>query len=855
MKVVACEFEIVFLFHIYILIIMDYGISSQQFSFDFTTIAIYAAGVLIFIFFILLVLKIIRKFFLSNQYQNQAVFLIRLPKEKPGEEKKEFTTQELREEIAVGEAIFSSIGGLKAERGFAAWLFGRSDHYSFEIVAQDSKIYFYAVAPRAVARFLEQQIHAHYPSASIDDVGDYNIFKSNSLIFSSILKTKKSFVFPLRTYNQMEVDPMNGVVNAMSKLGKNEAIALQILVRSARSSWHKKIASIVKEAGSGHSLKEAMKSASNGGVDKVLSFLNSVAVEAGSKKRKEEAGTYRPKTLSTMEQEALKIVEQKNSKAGLDVNIRVIAAVEDKARGLSYLSDIANAFASYNYYEYGNIFKIKNIRRNGRLLRDFIYRRFSEGDSFLLNSEELAGIFHLPLRNAETPNIVWLTARQAAAPANIPNEGLLLGRNFYRGVEKEIRIKRADRRRHFYIIGKSGTGKSKFIAGLAIQDIINGEGVGIVDPHGDLVEDILRRIPPERAEDVVIFSPADITRPLALNLIEFDERYPEQKTFVINELIKIFDKLYDLKTTGGPMFEQYMRNALLLIMAHPESGCTLMEVPRVLSDPEFRRYKSEHCSDPTVVDFWHKQAEKAGGEAALANIVPYITSKLTQFVSNDIMRPIIGQQKSSFNVRDIMDRQKILLVDLSKGKIGDMNAHLLGLIIIGKILMASLSRADLPDTERRDFYLYIDEFQNFITDSINTILSEARKYGLNLIMAHQYLGQLGKEGDTIKSAVFGNVGSWFSFKIGSEDAEVLEKEYSPVFNQYDLINIEAYTAYVKLLIDNTASRPFSMRTLWPPVGGVERPHIAEKIRALSRLKYGRDRALVEAEIAKRLTLI
>ncbi|MFA5248657.1 MAG: type IV secretion system DNA-binding domain-containing protein [Patescibacteria group bacterium] len=840
---------------------MNYGADYSQnlnnfFGVDLTTIAVFAVSILVLFIIILVILRIMRSRFFANQHQHQAVFLVRLPKEKPGEDKKEFTTQELREEIAVGEAVFTAIGGLRAQRGFISWLTGRDDHFSFEIVAHEGKIYFYAVAPRTSARFLEQQIHANYPDALIEEVKDYNIFRPDSEIYSSVLRTKRSFIFPLRGYNQMEVDPMNAIVSAMSKLEKNEAIALQIVARSARGSWHKKISSIIKEVNSGHSFNESIKTVNNGVFEKILSFLGSVASEAGPKQNKEKRPEEKkPKVLSAMEQDALKAIEQKNSKAGLDVNIRVVAVTADKGRGSSYLSNMANAFAGYNYYEYGNVLKIRNSHKNSNLVRDFVYRRFNEHNSFLLNSEELAGIFHFPLRNAETPNIAWLTARQAAAPSNIPNEGLLLGKNFYRGVETEIRIKRPDRRRHMYVVGKSGVGKSKFIAGLALQDILNGEGVGVVDPHGDLIEDILRRIPPERAEDVVIFSPADIGRPMGLNLIEFDERYPEQKTFVINELIKIFDKLYDLKATGGPMFEQYMRNALLLIMAHPESGCTLMEVPRVLSDPEFRRFKSDHCSDPTVVDFWHKQAEKAGGEAALANIVPYITSKLTQFVSNDIMRPIIGQQKSSFNVRDIMDKQKILLVDLSKGKIGDMNAHLLGLIIIGKILMASLSRADLPDTERKDFYLYIDEFQNFITDSVNTILSEARKYGLNLVMAHQYMGQLGdKGGDSIKAAVFGNVGSWFSFKIGSEDAEVLEKEFSPVFNQYDLINIEAYTAYVKLLIDNTASRPFSMRTLWPPNGGAERPEIAEKIRNLSRLKYGRDRALAEAEINKRLTL-
>jgi hypothetical protein len=817
---------------------------------DWPMIIFPAAVAAVFLIVIMIVLRILRNYFARHQYLKQTVFLVRLPKERPGEENKELTVQELREQIAVGEAIFGSIGGARAQRGPRAWLFGREDHFSFEIVAADRKIYFYAVAPAASARYLEQQIHAHYPDAAVEEAADYNIFQPDAKIYGEILKTKKSFIFPLRTYNKMEIDPMNSLVSVMSKLEKGEAMAVQVLVRSAKSSWHRKISAVIREVNRGKKISEA---AGNGGFNKVLSFLGSVAREAKPKDERSKAEEKAPKKLSAMEEAMLKNMEEKNSKAGLDVNLRIVVSTKNEVNGQAYLNNMANAFAEYNFYEYGNIFKRKKIKFIGGLVHDFIYRRFNERISFLLNTEELGSIFHFPLKYTETPNIAWLSARQAAAPSNLPTEGIVLGKNFYRGVEREIRIKRVDRRRHCYIIGKSGTGKSKFIAGLAIQDILNGEGVCVMDPHGDLIDDVMRRIPPERAEDVILFSPADIERPIGLNLIEFDPRYPEQKTFVINELIKIFDKLYDLKTTGGPMFEQYMRNALLLIMAHVESGSTLMEVPRVLSDPDFRKLKLNNCPDITVVDFWRKQAEKAGGEAALANIVPYITSKLTQFVSNDIMRPIIGQQTSAFNLRDIMDKQKILLVDLSKGKIGDMNAYLLGLIIVGKILMAALSRADLPDTARKDFYLYIDEFQNFTTDSINTILSEARKYGLNLIIAHQYLGQLGKEGEAIRSAVFGNVGSWFAFKIGSEDAEILAKEYSPVFNEYDLINIEAYTAYVKLLIDNTASRPFSMKTIWPP-SGIERPEIVDKIKILSRLKYGRDRSLIEAEINKRLTM-
>ncbi|MCX6797935.1 MAG: type IV secretion system DNA-binding domain-containing protein [Candidatus Falkowbacteria bacterium] len=547
----------------------------------------------------------------------------------------------------------------------------------------------------------------------------------------------------------------------------------------------------------------------------------------------------------------LKNIEEKNQKAGLDVNVRVIASAKTKEQANFYLDNLASVFSEFNNYSYGNNFSRVYKSRPVNIINDFIYRRFNENISFLLNTEELTSIFHFPLKNTETPNIVWLTAKNAPAPTDLPDEGITLGENVFRGETKDIRIKREDRRRHTYIIGKSGVGKSVLLCNMAIQDIQNGEGVCVMDPNGDLITDILDRIPIERAEDVVIFSPGDTERPLALNLLEFDPKYPEQKSFVINELIGIFDKLYDLKSTGGPMFEQYMRNALLLIMSDPESGSTLMEVPKVLADENFRKMKLSKCKDITVVDFWRKEAEKAGGEAALANIVPYITSKLTSFISNDMMRPIIGQQNSSFNVRDLMDRQKILLVNLPKGVVGEMNAYLLGMIIVGKILMAALSRTDLAKEARKDFYLYIDEFQNFTTNSICQILSEARKYALNLIMAHQYIGQLTKNNNTeIKDAVFGNVGTMISFKIGVEDAEFLVKEFAPVFNEFDLINVDKGTAYIKLLVDNSAARPFSLKTIWPLLG-VKRDGLADKIKALSRIKYGQDRRVVEAEIMRR----
>lgn len=809
---------------------------------NFNTVWPYLAILVVVFLFIISTIYIFRLIFNRRHYFKHKVFSIRIPKDAPKNE--EMTSmQSIREEIAKGESLFAAIGGLKAQRGIKAWFKGRQDNISFEIVADDKKIAFYFACAPEDFRYLEQQIHAQYPAAAIEEIEDYNSFKSQGEIVAASLKTTKSFIFPIKTYQELEVAPMGSLINVMSKLEKGESLTIQYLVRSAHSSWHGKVRKIVRKIQEKNSVADGLKSNS---LDKIFSFIN-----PGPKNNGDINNQKPVKQLSAVEQEMLKKMEEKNSKAGLDVNIRVLSFASTKEKANRYLENVASAFSEYNNFSYGNSFSRPKKKNQNKIIKDFIYRYFRENKSFLLNSEELASIFHLPLRSVETPNILWLTAKTAPAPAETPEEGITLGFNQYRGFRKEIKIKRQDRRRHTYVIGKSGVGKSVLLANMAIQDIANGEGVCVLDPHGDLITDILERIPPERAEDVIIFSPSDLDRPLALNLLEYDERYPEQKSFVINEMIGILDKLYDLKATGGPMFEQYMRNAMLLIMDDPSSGSTLMEIPKVLADEDFRRLKLNKCKNKTVVDFWTKEAEKAGGDAALANIVPYITSKLTSFISNDMMRPIIGQQKSAFNIREIMDKQKILLVDLPKGTVGETNAYLLGMILVGKILMAALSRTDMPADKRKDFYLYIDEFQNFTTNSICQILSEARKYALNLIIAHQYVGQLSKNNDTeIKDAVFGNVGTMISFKIGSDDSDFLVKEFNPVFNEYDLINIDKGTAYIKLLIDNSAARPFSLRTVWPLMG-TKREEMVDKIRSLSRLKYGRSSRLVEAEIAER----
>ncbi len=827
------------------------GNFNGQISTDLTTLGLSVLVPFCLVAGTIAVLFLLRVF-LKNRYEhlssfNQVVLQILVPKERKEDQKnggaaESQSIQKIREDVAVMETLFANVGGLHAQRGLKAWLFGRDDHFSFEIVAHGGLVYFYVAVPRIMQNFIEEQIHAQFPSAVIEETKDYNIFTPTGTILAGFLAFKRKDAFPIKTYKKLDSDPLNPIVNALGKVQAPDGAAVQIVVRSAKKKWRKEGIWLARDIQQGGKFEKlAIKGA-------FMTFVHHHIMKP--KHNNTQDPNHQQYRLSPMEEEVVKGLEEKASRAGLDVNVRIVVASTEKMRARQMFDQIAGAFAQFNSYHYGNSFSVMIPSGQNRIIRDFIYRILHERRGMVMNTEEMASLYHIPLPSTETPNIKWLTARKAPPPNNIPKEGIVLGFNDYRGIRTQIHMARDDRARHMYIIGKSGTGKSVFQENLAAQDIENGDGVCVIDPHGDLVDYVLSHVPASRADDVILFDPTDIGRPQGLNLMEYDPNYPEQKTFVINETMKIFDKLYDLKATGGPMFEQYMRNAMLLLMEDVESGSTLMEVPKLLADEDYRRYKLSKCKNPTVYDFWVKEAQKAGGEASLQNMVPYITSKLNQFTTNDYMRPIIGQQKSAFNFRHVMDQKKILLVKLSKGKIGDMNAYLLGMIIVGKILMAALSRTDIADESKRaDFYLYIDEFQNFITDSIATILSEARKYRLNLIIAHQYVGQLVQNNDTrIRDAIFGNVGTMISFRIGAEDGEFLQKEFAPVFTAYDLINIENRTAYVKLLIGGTNAKPFNMGVNKFTERNFE---LAEAIHQLARLKQGRDRGLVEEDIRSR----
>lgn len=830
---------------------------------------------LAFSFFALLVLFWLLRRLFFNLYKFPRAFqlvtlLITVPKESTEDQQQK---RELKELIGPMEMFYANLGGMKAQKGFRAFLFGRYDHLSLEIVADhDGLISFYLSIPRYMQQFIEQQIQAQYPHSQIEEVTDYNIFSPQGVILGASLVLKKNYIFPIKTYLKMDSDPLNAVINTLSKLNPGvsplassrvsvsglDGAAIQIIVRSARPSWHKRGAKVASEMQQGKKLSEALRMVQ---ANKFLKFLGDILedlediienlwlIKPVKKDELDSAPAPKePYRLSPMEEEVIKSLEEKTSRAGFDVNIRIIVSSSNRERAEANLKNILNSFAQYSGYEYANSFKAVRPRKLEKLIQNFIYRHFDEKRKIILNTEEMVSLYHFPLPQTETPNIRWLLAKKAPAPTNLPQQGIILGKNIYRGIEKMIRIKRDDRRRHVYIIGKSGVGKSFLMANMARQDIANGEGICVVDPHGDLVEDILVAVPKERAEDVIYFCPSDIERPIGLNVLE--AKTPQEADFAVQEMIAIWQKMFPPEILG-PMFEHNMRNNLLTLMADEKNPGTLIEIPRLFTDPDYQKEKLAKVKNPQVRLYWEKEMAKTT-DFHKSEMYGYIISKVGRFAENEMMKNIIGQTHSGFDFRDVMDNKKILLVNLAKGKTGEVNSNLLGLIIVSKLQMAAMSRADLPSEQRGDFYLYIDEFQNFITDSIATILSEARKYRLNLTMAHQYLGQLVQGTDTrIKEAVLGNAGTMISFKIGVEDAETMAKEFAPVFNEYDLVNVEKFNAYVKLLIDNQASRAFNMQTFLLDPGN---PEIASHIKELSRLKYGRERKEVEVEIMERAKL-
>ena len=684
------------------------------------------------------------------------------------------------------------------------------DSISFEIVALKDDIAFYVTCSTKIRDLVEKQINGAYPFAVLKEVDEVNVFSEKGHVAFTSLVQAKSRYLPIKTYKDLPTDGLSLITSALSKLGDGEGAIIQILLEPAGSGWQK------------------------GG----KSYVSS------SKKRESDPD----KATYNHDPKEVESITNKVEKPGFNVAIRLVVSSPNEQTAQSHLNNVKAAFAqfasAYNKFK-KPLFLFKHL-----FMIDFIYRYMPliRKNTILLNTEELATIFHLPNKTVETHHIRWLIAKNAPAPSNIPSEGLYLGKSVYRGQEKEIYLGMKDRRRHMYIIGKTGTGKSEFLKEMILQDIEDGHGVCAVDPHGEFVEDILQLMPPERAEDVIYFNPSDLERPMGLNMMEADTE--EQRHFVVGSIIGLMYKLYDPHRTGiiGPRFEHAIRNAMLTIMY--QKGTTFIELVRILTDEKYVKQMLPLVKDPVVKRYWTDQMAQTS-DFHKSEVLDYIVSKFGRFVTNKTMRNIIGQTESSFNFRKAMDEKKVILCNLSKGILGEEDAKFLGLILVPKVLTAAMSRQDIPMEQREDFFLYVDEFQNYATDDFAAILSEARKYRLNLVVANQYVGQIDEE---IKNAIFGNVGTMVSFRVGVTDANFLQHEFAPVFNDNDLANVEKFHVYIKTIVGNEPVPAFSM-SLMKDMDAIEARmsvKMADMIKELSRLKYGKDKALIEEEMGTRV---
>ncbi len=765
---------------------------------------------------------------------NRALFEVILPDRGADQNQQ----QDLQQLISMMEQFYSGMFSIESDN--------KDDYLTLEIAnALGSRQFiFYISVSLGKKQLFEKQILSFFQNAQIiEQRNDFNIFNQKGFSVGAYAKLKNTAAKPLRTYDEFQNDPLRVLLNVFSKLDQaGEGAAVQIIFKPSGGEFYEKnYAKALSRLEKGEPAGDELYM-SNTKTDKIINTVSGLFNSGFSKKKENE---NKPVQIDSS---LIELVKKKISKPIVSTNIRVVASSQTEAQANSILSDIKSAFNQFNN-PVSNEIEFVNLKKSNlkNLFKQFSFREYSPSIEIPLNIAELSTIIHLPPEKVSiSSQLKSSNFATAPAPIELPTEGTLLGINNHQNQETEIYISEQDRMRHFYTIGQTGTGKTNFLKTQIIQDIKNGEGVCMIDPHGNDIQDVLANVPPDRYDDIIYFDPAYIQKPMALNMLEYNHDYPEQKSFVIDELFNIFMKLYGSNPEAmGPMFEQYFRNATALVVEDPETGSTLLDVSRVMADENYRKLKLSRCNNPVVKQFWEEIAQKAGGEASLANIVPYITSKFDVFLANEIMRPIISQEKSAFNFREVMDQKKILLVNLSKGRLGDKNSHLIGLIIVGKILMAALSRTDNLKGDLAPFYLYVDEFQNVTTDSIATILSEARKYKLSLNIAHQFIDQLDEK---ISDAVFGNVGSMAVFRVGTEDAEFFERQFKPTFSASDIMNIENFNFYAKILANGVPVEPFNIKALPAPSGDLDK---LESLKQLSYMKYGRDRAEVEKEIMKK----
>lgn len=722
------------------------------------------------------------------------------------------------------------------------------EHLSFEIVATTNTIEFFVWVPGHLRDFVEGQVYAQYPTAEIATVEDYTkeLDIDNDSLDDSVAGTELSLIkddiYPIKTFQNFDVDPLAGITGMLSKLDNgSEKVWIQILAMPVDDDWRNAGISHIesKKNGSSTSNSITLKSLFIGAL-KLVPEMITLAVNPPDPKKKTEKKEEKPK-LSHPEEVELTAIEEKANKLGFQVKVRVVYLAKTTEKAKERIQSVVGAFKQFNTTNL-NGFQSDAIYVGEKFLNAYRARLMTQ-PLYILNIEELASLYHLPHVSVETPNIVWTSSKKGEPPAGLPYiEDITnvdpnitpLAMTTHRGSNKPFGIKRDDRRRHMYIIGKSGTGKSRLLESLAINDIKKGEGVAIIDPHGELIDRVMKYIPKDRINDVVYLNPADRNYPIAFNPLEATPEFREEVT---NGFVSVLKKQFGY--SWGPRLEYVLKHTVAALVE--VEGSTMLGIVRMLTDKNYRKKIVGEVSDPVVQMFWLKEFASYNDKMATETIAP-ILNKVGQFTASPIIRNIVGQPQSKIDFAKIMNEQKILLVDLSTGKIGEANSELLGSMIITKIQLAAMSRAYIPEKERRDFYLYVDEFQNFATESFGVILSEARKYRLSLTVANQYIAQMD---ENVRDAVFGNVGTLISFRVGATDAAYLEKEFAPVFEQNDLINLDTRNVYLNMLIDGVASIPFSAMTL-------DSPKITEDLSAViagvSREKYGTPRESIEDNI-------
>lgn len=737
--------------------------------------------------------------------------------------------------------IMYSIIASTLQKGFKSKIYGQR-HISFEMIATDGLIKYYAVVPAVITETVKQAIVSAYPTARLEEIYEDNIFSKEagiSGVSGGEFSLKKEFVYPIATYEEMKRDASGALLNAMSAVKQGEGMALQLMFRPTDQGWTKKSADRIKKIRDGNT-----KSGTGIWViDKVTDLIR-LPVEP-IKEREKDPSKEEP--ITNVQQEEMAAIDDKTRYPGFEVLIRVIASTNNKARSDALIGGMISAFSLFNSQLY-NSFEYNMFKDEKKLAQDFIFRIFPQrNNSLILNSMELATMFHLPDQNA-IPNsqVERQLTKQVDGPAKLVHDGILLGVNEFRGQKKEIRLSEKDRRRHTYIIGATGMGKSVLLKNLAYQDMLAGRGFAFIDPHGDVTEELLSMVPEDRIDDVIYFDPGDIEHPIGMNMFEWETE--DQKDFIVQEGINMLQSLYDPGNQGffGPRGQHMFRNAALLLMSDP-NGATFIDIPRCFIDPEFVKEKLQYVTDKSVYDYWTKEFPASQKSNDAGEVITWFASKWGPFLSNTMMKNILGQIHSGFNIREIMDNKKILLVNLSKGKMGEINSKLLGMIFVMKFQTAAMSRVDTPEDMRNDFCLFVDEFQNFATDSFESILSEARKFRLNLIVANQFMTQLT---DNIREGLLGNVGTVICGRIGVTDAEIMEKVFTPTFNAEDLHNQPNFHAISTVMMYDMPSKPFTMSLIPPMSDG--NPEVLDTMKMYSATKYGRMRAEVDREINQRL---